>query len=237
MSIDPLVSWAQDHFLHGHLLSRWITDYIDLEESLAVGSIAQEELAHASLLLELAGHGQTGRDEIVYRWDAARWSPAELMTMPIDDWPSTVFRALLLSTAASARTAWLENSSDPDRRQAASVLVAEEALHVTHWRRWVHRLAGDARTARQLQAAADALLAASGDLLAGLPDGDHGPIRRAWWAEVAGTLVGAGLTVPDAPPSARARRPGDELGGLALILSGVRALRTTPEDGVVGIYR
>jgi phenylacetate-CoA oxygenase PaaI subunit len=237
VSRDPVLSWAQDHFLHGHLLSSWITDYIDLEESLAVGSIAQEELAHASLLLELAGYGETGRDEIVYSWDPARWSPAELVTMSIDDWPATVLRGLLLSTAARARTAWLANASDIALRQAAAVLMAEETLHVVHWRRWVHRMAHDARTAGELQARTDALLSASCDLLDGLPDGDLQSVRRAWWADVVEALDGAGVTVPDAPPAVRGRRPGHELEGLSDILASVRALRTTPDDGVVGIYR
>lgn len=237
MSEEPLLCWAQDHFLHGHLLTSWITDYIDLEESLAVGSIAQEELAHASLLLELAGYGEAARDDMVYRWDPALWSPAELMTLPIYDWPSTVLRGLLLSTAATSRTAWLGNSAEPARQQAAAVLVAEQTLHVTHWQRWVHRLADDPRTERELQAAADAVLVVCSDLLDGLPDTNLVAMRRTWWADVVEALGGAGIIVPAAAPTARGRRPGNELAGLSSILSPVRELRTTPDDGVVGIYR
>ena len=47
--------WADDLFLHGHDLTRWITDYVDIEESMAVGSMSQEELAHGATLLEFAG--------------------------------------------------------------------------------------------------------------------------------------------------------------------------------------
>jgi phenylacetate-CoA oxygenase PaaI subunit len=237
VSDHVLLPWAQDHFLHGHQLSSWITDYIDLEESLAVGSIAQEELAHASLLLELAGYDETGRDEVVYCWDPARWSPAELVTLPVDDWPSTVLQGLLLSTAASARTAWLGRASDASRRHAATVLIAEQTLHITHWRRWVHRLAADPRTAGRLPASVDALLAASGDLLDGLPYQDLETTRQAWWAAVSEALAGAGLSVPTLPPPARARRPGNQLADLPRILAPIRELRTTPDDGVVGIYR
>ena len=34
-----VLAFADDLFLHGHHLPRWVTDYVDIEESLAVGSI------------------------------------------------------------------------------------------------------------------------------------------------------------------------------------------------------
>lgn len=236
MTTDPLLAWAQDHFLHGHLLAYWITDYIDLEESLAVGSIAQEELAHAALLLELAGYDAAGRDQIVYSWDPALWSPAELVTRQLDDWPSTVLRGLLMSTAAAARTGWMTRAAPAARRDAAGVLRAEQRLHITHWERWAFRLSRDPRTGNEIRAASAALLPLAADLLDGAGDDEQAArqVHRAWARDAADVLGRVGLP---ADLLAVAPRPRRRYAGLDAILSSVRELRTTPEDGVVGMYR
>ena len=85
----PLVeSWAEDLFLHGHDLARWITDYVDLEESLAVGSMSQEDLAHAATLWAGLGHDSEWRDEKVYRSDPSSWRPSRLCTSRLLEWPA-----------------------------------------------------------------------------------------------------------------------------------------------------
>jgi 1,2-phenylacetyl-CoA epoxidase catalytic subunit len=236
MGPDPLLSWAQDRFLHGHLLAHWITDYVDLEESLAVGSIAQEELAHASVLLELAGYDTAGRDEIIYGWAPGRWSPAELVTRPLDDWPSTVLRGLLMSTAAVALAHWLAGAPQTGRREAGGVLLAEQRLHVTHWERWVLRLGRDPGTGPEMRAAASTLLPMAADLLDGLPTPDPAAalVIRDWAGGTGQILAQAGLPAGMLPSAPRPRRP---CPGLGPILGTIRALRTTPADGVVGLYR
>ena len=51
MESSLVLAWCDDLSLQSHQLSKWITDYFDLEESLAVGSIAQELLAHSAALM------------------------------------------------------------------------------------------------------------------------------------------------------------------------------------------
>jgi 1,2-phenylacetyl-CoA epoxidase catalytic subunit len=239
MKPDPVLLWAQDHFLHGQLLTPWITDYIDLEESLAVGSIAQEEFAHAALLLELAGADLVGRDELIYRWPQARWAPAALATMPLPEWPDAVVRALLLATAAATRTASLGESPEPNRRDAAIVLLAEQQLHITHWSRWVFRLGNDPRTAAALAAAVTALLPAATDLFDGfgVDEPAEEQLRREWAKQVSTILRSGGVLADPLVHPATARLDGTHHDGLAAILAEVRELRTTPDDGVLGMYR
>lgn len=228
MAPEALVRWAQEHFLHAHQLTPWITDYVDLEESLSVGSIAQEELAHAAVLMELAGHDADGRDEIVYGWDVNRWTPSALVTVPLVGWPATVVRGLLLSTAAVVRTSGL--GDDPTCRAAAQVLLAEQRLHVVHWTRWVRRLRADARTVGALTTTTAELMPLATDLFDAVPDELMVErLRDAWSREVSALL----------PDSADQTRPAAARTKQALseILGEVRALRTTPDDGVLGRYR
>ena len=239
MTAEPELLWAQDCFLHGHLLASWITDYIDLEESLAVGSIAQEEIAHAALLFELAGFDAADRDAVVYEWDAGSWQPARLACVVTDHWPTAVVRGLLLAAASLARGAWLGASADPVRRDAASVLTAERQLHVTHWTRWVRRLGGDPRTAGELGAAVHALLPMSADLFDGIGGNDvtGQELRGQWAAHVAAVLGDGGVPSDPLSYTATVRSSGTGLPDARKVLATVRALRTVPEDGVLGIYR
>lgn len=233
MRTDFLLGWAQEHFLHGHLLTPWITDYVDLEESLAVGSIAQEELAHASLLMELAGFDTDGRDDIVFSWDADRWSPSGLLTEQYREWPATIVRGLLLSTAAVTRTTWLRDFADDARHAAAAVLLAEQGLHVAHWTRWVHRLGGDPRTSGELAAAMATLLPRAGDLFDAVPADEVTVLRRSWSDETGAVLRAAGVPAVAVVPEPDRQ----STSGLASILRDVRAVRTTSDDGVLGRYR
>src|SRR5581483_9756459 len=140
------LAWSDDLYLHGHHLSRWVVDYVDIEESLAVGSIAQEDLAHAAALHELAGVDIDGRDWRIYYRPVERWWPSRLLAAPSDDWPTTVARAFLFSVAAGLMVEQLQRSALPAVRDTAAVMAAEQRLHVMHWERWVDIFARDVQT-------------------------------------------------------------------------------------------
>ena len=78
-----LPRFADDLFLHGHDLTGWITDYVDIEESMAIGSMAQEELAHAATLLEFAGDDPVQRDWRLFVRPVDAWAPAALVTRSV----------------------------------------------------------------------------------------------------------------------------------------------------------
>ncbi|MCW2725515.1 MAG: hypothetical protein JWN35_2436 [Frankiales bacterium] len=238
-----LLSAAEDHFLHGHLLSGWIVDYIDLEESLAVGSIAQEELAHAATLMSVHGLDEVGRDVFVYQRPAQDWRPTRLLAHRLHDWPSTVVRALLLAHAAAVRSERMSASDDPTIRDAGIVLAAEQQLHVMHWERWVQVLGGDARTADELRQRAAVVLPLGGDVFGSAsssseptPDRDG---HAAWMSRVETVLREVGVPVRSLGDGPSERSPADEQPELLQVLAEIRMLRVEAGfgDGVRGLDR
>jgi 1,2-phenylacetyl-CoA epoxidase catalytic subunit len=236
--LDGLLRVAEDRFLHGHLLSRWITDYVDLEESLAVGSIAQEELAHAATLMEFAGLDDEGRDDFIFERPVEDWQPSALVTHRLHDWPATVLRGYLLASVGEIGSVLLSHARRPELQSAGQVIAAEQRLHVTHWERWVTMLGRDDRTGDELRARAAAVLPLATDVF-GAPafDEANGEAAHAAWVDaVSGTLTEVGIAVDalGSAPTPRGTSAGSEL---ADILGDVRSLRVGAGDGVRGLYR
>jgi 1,2-phenylacetyl-CoA epoxidase catalytic subunit len=235
---EGLLRVAEDRFLHGHLLSRWITDYVDLEESLAVGSISQEELAHAATLIEFAGLDAEGRDSFIYERAVEAWQPSALVANRLHDWPATVLRGYLLASVGEVGSVLLSHARRPQLKEAGQVIAAEQRLHVTHWERWVTMLGQDERTGDQLRARAVEVLPLATDVF-GAPafDESNGEAAHLAWVEaVSGPLSAVGISV-DAlgrTPTPRAAQGGSEL---ADILGEIRSLRVGAGDGVRGLYR
>src|SRR5439155_15983405 len=128
------------------------------EESLAVGSIAQEELAHAATLMEFAGLTDEGRDAFIYERPADAWQPSALMAHRLSDWPATVLRGYLLASVGEVGSALLSLNRKPELQSAGHVIAAEQRLHVTHWEHWVKMLGRDERTGDDLRARAAVVL-------------------------------------------------------------------------------
>jgi 1,2-phenylacetyl-CoA epoxidase catalytic subunit len=155
---------ADTLFVHGHQLSRWVVDYVDLEESLTAGSLAQDDLAHAVTLWELAGFDCEARDQLVYARPAAQWTASAVAT-----WPTTTFADVVARGLAIARYAVA--SLERDDSEAATTMAAEQRLHIEHWERWSDILNSDA----MLSAAFDAAIAEAerrGSLV------DHGEVAE-----------------------------------------------------------
>lgn len=229
---------AEDRFLHGHLLSRWVTDYIDLEESLAVGSIAQEELAHAATLIELAGLDERARDGLIFERPLQEWRPTAIVTYRLEDWPAAVLRGYLLATVGVTGSLLLSGARDPELRSAGQVMVAEQQLHVTHWERWLSALGNSDRTAGELRARGADVLPLARDVF-GEPafDESSGAAAHAAWLEAISPVlgdVGVPVDLLRGPPIPRS---GGATTELVEILDEVRAERTGAGDGVRGLYR
>ena len=225
--------WADDLFLHGHDLTHWITDYVDIEESMAIGSMAQEELAHGATLLEFAGDDHERRDWLLYRRPVEEWTPSESVAHRVRDWPVAVARALLLTEATLTVVDHLADGEQGPFASALHVVRAEQELHARHWRRWVKILHGEPTTTDELRSAFDEQVQRSADLFGSLPDDDGevlGELHEEWRRRVGGVLEEAQVTDVDLPERARPRRrPGPD-DDLAEILVGLRAVRTANPD-------
>ena len=215
---NPLVlAWCDDLFVQGHQFAGWITDYIDLEQSLAMGSISQELLAHSSALMGACGLSALDRDERIYRRPATQWFPSAVSPVPAHDWPATVARGFLLNRATLVMRQALELPDQPRVQQLADVIKGEEDLHGVHWERWIS-IFGRAPAIRDDLADAIETAAADAVDVFGLPDGTENEddllsrpraeLHAMWTAEVTDILGRNGFPSPTFAAEPAPRRPG-----------------------------
>jgi 1,2-phenylacetyl-CoA epoxidase catalytic subunit len=217
-----VAGWSDDLFLAGHHLGRWLTDYVDLEECLALGSMAQDDLAHAGVLIGLCGVSVEARDERIFARPASAWGCSALTAPPPTSWPEVVAAGACLAAGSTVLLDWLAGSSRDDVRQAAGLLGLERSLHAAHWERWLSLFAGAEGTRAELDASLAVAVARSLDLF-GRPvafDGvdlgvplDRETLHAAWVARMRsllsshGYVVAAGALGPARPRDAAGRSP------------------------------
>lgn len=241
-----VLAWCDDLYLLGHQASDWITDYVDVEESLAMGSIAQDHLAHAAALLGTCGFSAADRDRLIYERPASEWFPSLVSFIPPRDWPATVARQFLFNRATLVLRRHLEFSDRPRLQQLAEIISAEQDVHATHWERWLRIFAADEELSHEM---AGRLTAAAGDAadLFGLPEGSEpdgllvgatpAQMQRQWAQEVATVLQEVGLAVPALPVEPAHRTAGDTRPPLEGILAQVRSCRGPGGAREYEIYR
>ncbi|MEU5119251.1 Phenylacetic acid catabolic protein [Streptomyces asoensis] len=166
---DPVLSglWralADDLFVLGNRLGERIVDYIDLEESLAVGSIGQEALAHAETVLALHGFDEAAADAHFFDRPQSRWQVSRVTGL-LGDWPSTVACALVVSAAV---TVLAEESAAYG--PAIAAVRDEQLVHLDHWRRWARALAAWPETREEFARAYAEVTHHAGDLFGAAPD-------------------------------------------------------------------
>ncbi|MGH2677528.1 MAG: 1,2-phenylacetyl-CoA epoxidase subunit PaaC, partial [Actinomycetota bacterium] len=145
-----------------------------LEEDLAFSSIAQDEMAHARLLYELAGP-LAGRsaDELGLGRKPEEYRHAVICERPNLGWGYTVARQYLYDTADDVRLASLERSSFAELAAAVKTIRLEEKYHLEHARQWFERLAHGPVEARQrFSQGLEATIGEALALFEALPDED-----------------------------------------------------------------
>lgn len=232
--------WADDLFLFGHQAARWITDYVDLEESMAMGSIAQEALAHAATIWKHLGKSDTQRDWLIYQRPVEHWNNASISVWSRnrDDFLWTVCRGYLGTSAFSAVLDALVDSGDPGFEQTRVVMEAEQHLHVAHFERWMSLMAEDPAARTSLEATLSALMPQAFELF-GIPAHadlatsnrsslDLWEISEAWAETISSDLAGQSVDLPAISPKPQIRS--NDLAGLAAILESVRSVRSAEGD-------
>ncbi|MGW2915937.1 Phenylacetic acid catabolic protein [Streptomyces asoensis] len=204
---DPVLSglWralADDLFVLGNRLGERIVDYIDLEESLAVGSIGQEALAHAETVLALHGFDEAAADAHFFDRPQSRWQVSRVTGL-LGDWPSTVACALVVSAAV---TVLAEESAAYG--PAIAAVRDEQLVHLDHWRRWARALAAWPETREEFARAYAEVTHHAGDLFgaaihdtpAGAADASATAARlHARLAALVGDSGGPGSRLPHQP--------------------------------------
>jgi ring-1,2-phenylacetyl-CoA epoxidase subunit PaaC len=207
---------ADDEFVIGFSDSEWTGIAPQLEEDVAISSLAQDEIGHAAALYGLLG-GLTGEDPdaIAYDREPAAYRHCRLLDHGRGDWAMTIARRYLYDTSDGIRLEALAGGSWAPLADLVGKLVREERYHQMHMSVWLDRLArGGDESRSRLLAALTTLGPDAATVFAPLPDGaalvdarilaaSMGELEGRWRATIEPTFATLGLPMP--PP---ARDPG-----------------------------
>lgn len=212
---ELLLALADDDFVLGFTDSEWTGIAPHLEEDVAMSSLAQDELGHASayygLLASLTGDDP---DAIAYDRPVEAFRHCRLVDHGRGDWARTMARRWLYDTANAVRLEALAGSTDRSLADLVVKVRREETYHLLHGEAWLERLAsrpGESR--RRLDEAlelvgpdapsvlaalpSEALLLASG--IQPLPGAE---LLERWSARIGPVLARLGLRLAPAAPAA-----------------------------------
>jgi ring-1,2-phenylacetyl-CoA epoxidase subunit PaaC len=181
-----LLAMADDELVIGWFDSEWTGVAPMLEEDVAMSSLAQDELGHASalyhLLADLTGSARglsvdeaadaiafdRGPDAFTHAALLDRRGPGDGSPEPLD-WAYTIARRWLYDTADAVRLEALAGCSYAPLAELAAKLRREETYHLAHADIWLGRLAAGGTARERLLAAWERLWPLAGSVLAALP--------------------------------------------------------------------
>ncbi len=209
--VSLLRSMADDEFVIGFSDSEWTGIAPQLEEDIAMSSLAQDELGHAAalygLLADLTG---TDPDALAYDREPADYRHARLLDHGRGDWAMTMARRYLYETADAVRLEALVGGTWAPLAELVAKLVREERYHTMHVEHWLERLASAPGGPRdRLIAALEVLGPDAGTVFTPLPGEpalvEAGILARPmrdleadWRARIGETLGRLGLPAPPA---------------------------------------
>jgi ring-1,2-phenylacetyl-CoA epoxidase subunit PaaC len=159
--VDPadvvryVLRMADDALVGAQRLGEWIAAAPQLEEDVALGNIALDQLGQARSLLAYAGELEgRGRDEddLAYLRDEREFVNAQIFEIPNGDFGCTIARMLVTSTYQRELYQRLQASTDPTVSAVAAKAVKEVAYHRDHATLWTLRLGdGTEESHRRMQ--------------------------------------------------------------------------------------
>ncbi|WP_218711301.1 1,2-phenylacetyl-CoA epoxidase subunit PaaC [Arthrobacter sp. BF1] len=141
---------GDDALILAQRLAHWISRAPELEEDVALGNIALDQLGHARSFLTYAGSawGKT-EDELAYFRREPEFRSAHLFEQPNGDFAATIARQFIVANYQFPLYRALVNSSDPMLAAIAAKAVKEVDYHRDHSTQWVLRLAGGTEESRR----------------------------------------------------------------------------------------
>jgi ring-1,2-phenylacetyl-CoA epoxidase subunit PaaC len=216
--LNKLLALADDEMILSHRNAEWIGHGPILEEDIAIGNIAQDELGHATvwygLYCEMTGDDP---DELVFLRDSADFRNVQMVELPKGDWAFTMVRQYLFDAYELVTLNALQESSYQRLAEAVAKIRNEEIYHYRHTSTWVKRLGlGTEESHGRMQNALDELWSYAQQLFVALPDEavlvEEGIVRETadlhtnWSNLVIPHLTNSGLDIPqNNTPFARTR--------------------------------
>ncbi|SMB90094.1 1,2-phenylacetyl-CoA epoxidase subunit PaaC [Deinococcus hopiensis] len=208
--IAKLTALADDEIILAHRDGEWTGHAPILEEDIALANIAQDELGHATLFLELRRElDGSDPDHVAFFRDAGEYRCARLVELPRGDWALTMLRQFLFDAYEAV---WLDAariSAYAPLSEVAAKAVREEKFHLQHTAVWVERLAlGTDESRRRTQKALNELWPYAGQLFMPVPGEadlvaaglvpDLAAVRRTWESLALPLLTErCGLSLPE----------------------------------------
>lgn len=208
--ILKLTALADDELILSHRNGEWVGHAPILEEDIALANLAQDELGHALVWLNLRAQlDGSDPDGLAFHRDAHDFRCAWLVELPCHDWAFTLLRQFLFD---AYELVWLQAakaSAYTPLSQAVQKIVREERFHLQHTKLWTLRLGlGTEESNRRTQNALNELWPLCAQLFALLPgeDGliaagivpDPHSLQAQWLEFTAPHLHACGLTIPNA---------------------------------------
>lgn len=155
-----ILQWADDKYVFGHQLAS-ITGFYgpDLEENLALGSMAQDHLGHARLLYMQLAPTEEEVDRLVFMRPAEEYRTSLLAaSWEEQDWAFVVVKGLLYAHAELTRArALIEAAQRRAWLNGGRIVFRDDGVHHEHWRQWLLTLSREPEGANQLQEKVDQL--------------------------------------------------------------------------------
>nr|WP_196837101.1 1,2-phenylacetyl-CoA epoxidase subunit PaaC [Zhihengliuella flava] len=235
---DAIAEYAlwlgDDALILAQRLSWWISRGPEIEEDIALGNIALDQLGHARSFLIYAGKGLgKSEDELAYWREEEEFRSCALVEQPNGDFAVTIVRQLLVSVYQNLLYTALLQSSDETIAAVAAKAVKEVDYHRDHAIQWTLRLGlGTEESARRMRVALADLWPYVEELFTDeqLHDdvGDAGvrpsTLRAAWDEEITAILSDAALDVPQVPAAMGRGRHGEHTEHLGYLLAEMQVL-------------
>ncbi|WP_432245013.1 1,2-phenylacetyl-CoA epoxidase subunit PaaC [Arthrobacter sp. G.S.26] len=147
---------GDDALILSQRLGHWISRAPELEEDVALGNIALDQLGHARSFLTYAAGGMdnpdgTARteDDLAYFRREHQFRSAQLFEQPNGDFAVTIARQFMVSYYQFELYRRLTESSDATLAAIAAKAVKEVDYHRDHSAQWILRLAGGTEESRR----------------------------------------------------------------------------------------
>ncbi|MFF1881299.1 1,2-phenylacetyl-CoA epoxidase subunit PaaC [Pseudarthrobacter sp. NPDC058196] len=147
---------GDDALILAQRLGHWISRAPELEEDIALGNIALDQLGHARSFLTYAGAGMPNddgsarsEDELAYFRREHEFRSVQLFEQPNGDFAATIARQFVVSYYQYELYRRLTESTDATLAAIAAKAVKEVDYHRDHSSQWVLRLAGGTDESRR----------------------------------------------------------------------------------------
>jgi ring-1,2-phenylacetyl-CoA epoxidase subunit PaaC len=225
---------GDDALILAQRLGEWIAHAPELEEDVALGNIALDQLGHARSFLTYAASawGKT-EDDLAYFRDESQFLNRQLFEQPNGDFAQTIARQLVASVYFENLYNALSQSTDGTLAAIAAKAVKEVQYHVDHSTQWLLRLGlGTDISRERMQRGLDTVWPFVAELFS--PDpltenlegvGVNPSALRARFDQVTQQAIAdAGLTVPSAPAVRGGGRSGIHTESLGPLLAEMQVL-------------